>query len=255
MPLRSFELREFFHLVFLRHLSLRLSGRAYAVKGGICLRFFHRSARLSQDVDLDIVSKVRMATLKKGVNSILESRAFVASLTSQGVGRISFRQPKQTETTQRWKVSLYLEGGDSLPTKIAFSRRNEKVAYTTGIPDAELLGRYKMPPFAVQFYDAISMSAQKISALASSSRYAVRDLFDLRHLLRTLLVKPDHLRDRVKQSELEQAAKKASRFTHQDFKEQVSPYLSGNLMDIYRDPRMFEKLKAEVEEDLLGIVR
>ena len=79
MATRSFDLREFFHLALLRHLATRLSGRDYAVKGGICLRFFHRSPRLSQDMDVDIVSNVRLKTLQNAVDSILEGKAFAAS--------------------------------------------------------------------------------------------------------------------------------------------------------------------------------
>ena len=75
MTPRSFELRESFHLAFLRHLATRLFGRSYAVKGGICLRFFHRSPRLSQDLDLDISPEVRLKTLQNAVDSVLGGQA------------------------------------------------------------------------------------------------------------------------------------------------------------------------------------
>src|SRR3989338_4170190 len=88
MAIRSFELREFFHLALLRHLASRLSGRSYAVKGGLCLRFFHRSPRLSQDMDLDIVSNVQLKTLQNAVDSVLQGRALAASLLPQGIERI-----------------------------------------------------------------------------------------------------------------------------------------------------------------------
>ena len=85
MATRSFELREFFHLALLRHLATRLSGRAYAVKGDICLRFFHRSPRLSQDIDIDIVSSVHFKTLQNAVDSILKGQAFAATLLQMGI--------------------------------------------------------------------------------------------------------------------------------------------------------------------------
>ena len=255
MPIRPFELREFFHLAFLRHLGLRLSGRSYAVKGGICLRFFHRSPRLSQDMDLDIANQVRVETLGKAIDTILESRAFSASLTSQGINRIRWTKPKQTETTQRWKISLSVSENSPLHTKIEFSRRYEKVSYSTGVPSSEILDCYKMIPFAVQFYDALSMTLQKISALASPSRHAARDLFDLHHLLRGVLVKPEQFHNKIHQMNLERAAEKISQFSFQDFKGQVLPYLSGNLIDAYGNPKAFEQLKAEVEEVLLKILQ
>ncbi len=86
----SFEIREFFHLAFLRQLAHRLADRSYAVKGGICLRFFHRSPRLSEDMDIDI-GGVPVATLANTVERILEGRALAAALASLGVRTIEGR--------------------------------------------------------------------------------------------------------------------------------------------------------------------
>lgn len=255
MPTPSFELRELFHLALLRHLGARLSGRSYAVKGGICLRFFHRSPRLSQDMDLDIVSQVRVETLRNAVDSVIHGRALLASLMPAGVSRLAATKPKQTETTQRWKVSLTMADGESLPTKVEFSRRREKIAHATGVPDAELLRHYKMPPFAAQFYDAPSMAAQKIAALAAPARNAPRDLFDLNHLFFTVGVKPGDVSERVDPKAVEAAADKASGFTFRDFKEQVLPYLPGEMIDLYRDPAVFARQKEEVERTLIGMMR
>lgn len=250
MPPRSFELREFFHLALLRHLATRLSGRSYAVKGGICLRFFHRSPRLSQDMDMDIVSNVRMKTLQNALDCILEGQAFAASLLPQGITRLEARKSKQTETTQRWKVALFAGGGDPLATKIEFSRRQERITCSSGMPDAELLRLYRMTPFAAQFYDAAAMTAQKIRALASPSRYALRDLFDLHHLLRVALARPEDAAKMIEAETLAGAANKVARFAFGDFKEQVLPYLSGDLIDLYRSEDAFERQKAEVERSL-----
>lgn len=254
MPTPSFELREFFHLALLRHLAGRLSGRAYAVKGGIGLRFFHRSPRLSQDLDLDISSNVRMKTLQNAVDSILEGQAFAASLSPQGITRLTTSKPKQTETTQRWKVGLFVGAGEALPTKIEFSRRQESLTCSTGMPDAELLRHYRMPPFAVQFYDSTTMAAQKITALASPARHALRDLFDLHHLLRVVLVEPAKAAELVEADILESAAGKIASFTFKDFKEQVLPYLSGESIELYRHEDSFDRQKTEVEAALMDML-
>jgi predicted nucleotidyltransferase component of viral defense system len=255
MAPRSFESRESFHLALLRHLHARLAGRrAYAVKGGICLRFFHRSPRLSQDMDLDVAPELPVHELQDAVDSVLGGRAFSASLLAQGITRIEVRKPKQTETTQRWKVSLFLGAGEPLPTKIEFSRRNDSIDYATAVPDAGLLWRYRVAPFAARCYGAAAMAAQKLGALAAPSRYAVRDLFDLHHLLRVALVKPRDLAGSVETQTVERAADKVGRFTYGDFKEQVLPYLSGEIMDVYRDAEAFARQKAEVEEALLELL-
>ena len=250
----SLELRELFHLGFLRQLSQRLQGRAYAVKGGICLRFFYRSPRFSQDMDLDILPRIGVKTAQNAVDSILESRSLLALLNPFGVTRLRITRPKQTETTQQWKVGLVLSGEITLPTKVEFSRRRTQIPYAAGIPDAELLGRYHLVPFATQFYDAAQMAAQKVAALASPSRHAVRDLFDLHHLLFSVPVKPEEVAQIAELDSIERAAEKVGRFTYQDFKEQVLPYLTETLMALYRVPASFEKLKGEAEEALIRMV-
>lgn len=250
----SFEIREFFHLNLLNHLGLRLSGRSYAVKGGICLRFFHRSQRLSEDMDLDVDSKVRAKTLENAVDSVIDSRSFQSVLVPKGIARIEARKPKQTEITQRWKFSLYLNNEVSLPTKVEFSRRQKNIFFSSGIPDRELLAYYKMSPFAAQYYDSNSMCVQKILALSSSSRFAVRDLFDLHHLIFNVIVNLESVRERIDVKEIERATNKIGSFTFGDFKEQVFPFLTETLMNLYRDKNAFEKIRNSVEEKLVQLI-
>ncbi len=254
MATKSFELRELFHLALLRHLGTRLSGRSYAVKGGICLRFFHRSPRLSEDMDLDIVSNVRAATLRNAVDSVIDGRAMLATLMPAGVTGITATKPKQTETTQRWKVMLRTSGNESLPTKVEFSRRRDQLRYSTGVPDVQLLKQYKMSPFAAQFYDAPLMSAQKITALAAPARNAVRDLFDLHHLFFTVGSKPEDVRPLLDPGIPEAATQKVMGFSFEAFKEQVLPYLTAELMDLYRESTVFDKQKDEVVKTLTGMI-
>ncbi len=255
MATKSFELRELFHLALLRQLGTRLSGRSYAVKGGICLRFFHRSPRLSEDMDLDIVSQVRAATLEKAVDSVIDGRAMLATLIPLGVTAIKATKPKQTDTTQRWKVMLQMSAGEELRTKVEFSRRRDKIRYSTGVPDSNLLKRYKATPFAAQYYDATFMSAQKIAALAADGRNALRDLFDLHHLFYTIGSKPEEVSALLEPEMVKAAAEKVLSFTFEDFKEQVVPYLSADLMDLYRDSVVFDAQKDGSISILLGMLK
>lgn len=247
---RPLELREFFHLAFLRHSAAKLSVRSYAVKGGICLRFFHRSQRLSLDMDLDITPQMQRHMLADLVDTVLGSKSFNARLQSAGIRKIATTKPKQTDTVQRWKVALHLAETNPLPTKIEFSRRTSEIVSSSGTPDAELLGRYGLAPFAVRYYGAPEMAIQKIRALASESRFAARDLFDLHHLFRFAGVRSSDVSGRVTKAIWEAAADKVGRFTYLDFREQVWPFLAADLIDLYADPGPFEKLRAEVEKIL-----
>lgn len=242
---------ELFQLGFLRLFSLRFAGRAYALKGGVCLRFFHRSARLSQGMELDVTSQARGETVQRAVESILKRPSFLASLVPNGMVRFRVTHPKQTETTQRWKVALHFGREAFLSTKIELTRRRERIPYASGVPSAELLARYEMVPFASRFYGAVEMAAQKIRALASPCRYALRDLFDLHHLVTAAGVVPTELIGRVEPEEVERAAEKVKQFTHAQFKEQVVPYLTETMMDHYKPPAAFKRLKEEVERALV----
>ena len=55
-PQKSVEL---FHLLFLRHVSEKLEKGLYAIKGGCNLRFFFKSIRYSEDMDLDVRTVAR----------------------------------------------------------------------------------------------------------------------------------------------------------------------------------------------------
>ncbi|MBI2119297.1 MAG: nucleotidyl transferase AbiEii/AbiGii toxin family protein [Elusimicrobia bacterium] len=250
----SFKLRELFHLNLLRHLGVRLSGRAYALKGGICLRFFHHSPRLSEDMDLDISSRVRKETLENAVDSIIHSRSFLSPLIPRGLIDIKIRKPKQTETTQRWKFLLILSKQIALPTKLEFSRRRKDIIYCKGIPNSEILAQYQFSPFASQYYDSGSMAEQKILALSSPSRNAVRDLFDLHHLFFNIPVQPEkmNLLKIEAKEEIEHAYEKISKFSYNDFKEQVLPFLTETMISLYKDKNIYEELRSKVEEFLIG---
>ena len=246
MGLDPYSAREFFQLAALRHLSGRLSGRAWALKGGVCLRLFHGSARLSEDMDLDVDPGVRRATLEKGVDAVLGSAALRADLVRGGLTVSRVSKPKQTETTQRWKVELTL-AGEPVQTKVEFSRRGKVSASDSGVPAPTLLDRYGVTQFAARYYGAAEMARQKTSALAAEGRNAVRDLYDLDLLLSRQPAKavPG---DRAV---AEAAAAKAESFSWRDFQGQVLPYLEGEVRRTY-GPEAFAALKSSVSRALRG---
>jgi hypothetical protein len=114
---------EVFHLLFLRAFGARVDKTLFALKGGCNLRFFLKSIRYSEDMDLDIHT-MAVGTLQNNVNRLLDTPAFAQALRAQGLELVRTAQPKQTGTTQRWKLGLRIrESGTEIPTKIEFSRR------------------------------------------------------------------------------------------------------------------------------------
>src|ERR1700687_4137833 len=122
--LLSIQAVEQFHLLFLTQLGARLDKKFYALKGGCNLRFFWKSIRYSEDLDLD-VRTIAEQTLQKNVRQILDAPGFKRILHAAKMELTSISEPKQTSTTQRWKIHLQSESsGVDLPTRIEFSRRN-----------------------------------------------------------------------------------------------------------------------------------
>src|SRR5688572_27341422 len=114
-----------FHLVFMRALLAKGEDKGLvALKGGCNLRFYFDSVRYSEDIDFDVVVIAR-GTLKNKVERLLSSPMVAAPLKTKGIRVASVSAPKQTETTQRWKVGLEAANVHApLRTKIEFSRRD-----------------------------------------------------------------------------------------------------------------------------------
>jgi hypothetical protein len=164
----SLQQREVFHLEFLRWFGRKVDSRYYALKGGASMRFFFRSIRYSEDMDLDL-AEVRVDVIQDIVLQILKSQNFVDNLRTYGIQNISvpdMEKAKQTETTQRFEVHLITFAGEDLFTKVEFLRRGlEDGIEVTAIPDS-ILRAYKLIPIIIQHYNAVSSIIQKITALA-----------------------------------------------------------------------------------------
>ena len=121
--MNSLTATEHFHLVFLAHLSNRVAPNLIALKGGCNLRFYFKSVRYSEDIDFD-VHTISIETLRSNVRKIFDFKTFNNSLHASGIEITHTSEPKQTETTQRWKALLKIDGFDhDIPTKAA--RKNK----------------------------------------------------------------------------------------------------------------------------------
>ena len=168
------QMREVFHLEFLRWFSRKVEAKRYALKG-------FKSIRYSEDMDIDVHGE-GVERLKKIVMEILLSRGFLNNMRSFGVVKVvppDLLKAKQTGTTQRFKVHLLTAAGEDLFTKIEFSRRGVKGKMIVDAVPPEILRSYKMAPLFVSHYDVASAIQQKIQALAQRSVLQARDIFDL----------------------------------------------------------------------------
>lgn len=236
---------ETFHLVFLRHFAPTISPGTICLKGGVNLRLYHNSPRLSEDIDFDArVAGVEI--LKKNVNKVLAARPLLTELAAAGITLSEIKPAKQTQTVQRWKFHVIYQD-IPIPTRLEFSRRagEEFEECAAEPPSASLLAERRVVPFIFNHYTAKAACRQKIYALATRTQVQARDVFDLNHLAAFAgAVKgvPPEL--------VTQAMKQLSLITFEMFMEQVIPFLPADLAAHYGTPEAWKTMSGQVWNNL-----
>ena len=239
---------ELFHLHVLRILATGPDMKRFALKGGCNLRFFFGSDRYSEDVDLDAFG-ISLHLLKAKMDRVLEGAQLRLGLRSRGIEVATFSAPKQTETTQRWKIQLSAEG-QTLPlhTELEFSRRRIAGASQVEVVDRNILAEYQLMPLLVPHYTQSEAIRQKVRALVGRTDVQARDVFDLAVLfskggdLATLL-KP------VK-ADIPNAIELAMEISRADFNSQVVAFLTATAQGEYSTPGAWDALQASVVSSL-----
>jgi len=173
---------ELFHLHFVRLFCAGADRHRFGIKGGCNLRFFFESVRYSEDIDFDVAG-IPVHTLKEKVNRVLGGPALAMPLRSRGISIAAVTAPKQTETTQRWKVGLSTGATLPLHTKLEFSRRPNTEGAVVEPVSGAVLAEYQMMPVLAPHYPLPAALRQKIGALVGRSTVQARDVFDLSVLL------------------------------------------------------------------------
>jgi len=238
---------EHFHLLFLRHFAVVVSPGTICLKGGVNLRLFLNSPRLSEDIDFD-ARKVGVEILKKNVGKVLGGRPLLSELAAAGITLGETNAAKQTATVQRWKLQIIFDGAP-VPTRLEFSRRNEKPFEhcKTEPPSAALLAAHQIVPFVFNHYGPGAAYTGKVTALAGRAQVQARDIFDLHHLSRFApagkQVAPETTSLALEQLHL---------VSFEMFNDQVVPYLPADLATYYGTPDAWEKMSGEVEQNLIS---
>jgi predicted nucleotidyltransferase component of viral defense system len=248
--MNTFNAREYvelFHLLFMEQLSHKLDRRVYALKGGCNLRFFLKSIRYSEDIDIDIHT-TSPNTLTNIVQKILASLPFQHVLSTNQISIINSTSPKQTSTTQRWKIQLAVPTL-SLPlnTKVEFSRRKSQLSAELNPVDQNLIRQYQCRPMMLSHYSAQDALIQKVEALIYRSETQARDVFDIFHLLQSSNAQ---MNEHFKKSELKIAQENAIGIQFSDFKSQVVSYLQPEYQKQYNDALVWNKMVETVMDQL-----
>lgn len=239
------QLREIFHLEFLRWLGRKLKPEKYVLKGGSNLRFFFNSMRYSEDMDLD-VKGVAVDMLKDIVMKILNNRSFQEGFIAFGIVTMvapDMRKAKQTETTQRFKVHLMTRSGEDLFTKVEFSRRSfkGKSSVQSVLPGA--LRPYKLSSLLIPHYDLESAIMQKIDALVTRRICQPRDIFDIYML--SSLYDPGSKRVGLTREKVKQASRNIITVGFKQFRDTVLCYLMPDDRTIYDSENAWDEIKLK----------
>lgn len=241
------QLREVFHLEFLRWLSKKIKLSFYALKGGVNLRCFYNSPRYSEDIDLN-VRTIGINGLQEKVMQILASPSFNNNLKPFGIDEIvppDLRRAKQTQTTQRFKVHLITPAGEDFFTKIDFSRRKFENNIKIETISSAILRKYKLAPVLVPHYGIAVTILQKLKALADRKITQPRDAFDIYILLTQF--KPDNKQKiKLDSKKLDRACKNIFEISFEEFKDTVLSYLSEEDQRIYNSPDSWDEIKLNI---------
>ncbi len=244
---------ELFHLHLVRLLCAGPDKDRFAIKGGCNLRFFFDSVRYSEDIDLD-VARVPVHVLKEKVTKILSGPALTLPLKSRGIAVAETSAPKQTETTQRWKVSLSVEGR-SLPvhTKVEFSRRATPEEAKVEPVAASVLAEYRMMPILAPHYPVDVAMRQKLGALVGRSAVQARDVFDLSLLFSRAGGNVDALHPL--RNQIEKGIERALDVSYDAYRSQVVSYLKEESIDEFGTPEAWNAIQSQVIDALERVLR
>lgn len=242
---------ECFHLAFLQVLGSRVNRSHYVVKGGANLRYFFDSHRYSEDIDFDSLTEEGWK-LEEKVDGVLGSAAVLALLRSKDVAIAQVGKPKQTDTTQRWKVLLAVaERRGLISTKIEFSRRNgDPRRVLEAVPDRVVSG-YGLRAPTLLHYTAAPATEQKVKALALRAETQARDVFDLDLLLRTHRDVVE--KGAVDSKTLNDAMERCLELPFEAFEAQVVPFLEPDVAELYVDPSSWRQMQSLVVDRLMEL--
>lgn len=239
---------ELFHLLFLDQLGRKLDKKLYALKGGCNLRFYFNSFRYSEDIDLDI-QLIAKETLQKKVAGILKSQPFLQQLKAKNIFIQNYSEPKQTQTTQRWKVQLSTSKHTLvINTKIEFSRCSmaKQVKFETINP--ELIQQYGLPPIFSNHYQLDEAMSQKLHALANRTETQARDIFDIFLLQQqgAKMQKSELITDQL----LKNAANNIMNIPFPVFKAQVVAYLLDDYKEQYNSTDIWQHIQLVIMDKI-----
>jgi hypothetical protein len=237
---------ESFHLHVLRLLSSGRDKAHVALKGGCNMRLFFGSVRYSADMDLDVGRQIEPFALRDRMHKLLGGPVLGAALRADAMDLGAVTAPKQTDTTQRWKIEIVVRAAPSTPlhTKIEFSRRSTTEDSVLEAVDPVIVAAHRMLPLLVCHYPAGAALRQKVRALVGRAAVQARDVFDLAVLFSRPETPADALR--AERAILPRAIQLAMDVSFDQYRGQVVAYLHPDHVDQYGSKEAWNLLQMQV---------
>jgi predicted nucleotidyltransferase component of viral defense system len=221
----------------------------FVLKGGMAMRAAHGSHRYTKDIDLESPSRIEKFRLQKIMRSAIKK-------TIQGglIENPVVTEPKQTDTTLRWKINGNAPGGGSnMHLSVEVSRRGnipeKHVVATTYVPPSE----YHEQPVIVDVYDDQALAASKVMALTADNRDAPRDVYDLSLLIDMKVEPPIELLAGRGKKAVEKALDglwdKMDAMTWERFRSELVPFLPVAVSSRLSE-QLFDDMKIKVGENV-----
>jgi hypothetical protein len=167
-----------------RILAQLFSGKVHdmVLKGGMAMRVAHGHVRATKDIDLDAAIEVSMDSIQNTV------RRAVKAASVQLMNDVVITEPKQTDTTARWKISGRDPQTDQvLHLTVEVSHRDSIARDEIRVIEQEVSpGK----PFPIVVYTDQVLAFKKVKALLSDTRSALRDVVDLFVLIQAEVAPP-----------------------------------------------------------------
>lgn len=217
------------------------------LKGGMAMRAVHGSVRYTKDIDLDADLKYSKARVQGIVKRSIE-RAVSSGL----IANAKVTEPKQTETTLRWKIVGTQPGSDA-PLNLTVEVSRRATIANGHIIEVPLPTAYSGGALGVkvQVLDSQAIAVTKVLALTDPKRMAPRDLYDLHVLIEAKVEDPTQLLRSLPEAgvRLPQAMAelwpKIEAMTYEQFKSDVIPHLPDNVAKAI-DEDAFEDMRLQV---------
>jgi predicted nucleotidyltransferase component of viral defense system len=195
--------REILQAQLLSALFQNRARKELILKGGLAMRHVYRSHRMTKGLDLSAAAGATIETMKATVSRALVQTVALAARTGI-LDDAKISAPKQTETTQRWKLNGRIAGSDSLvQLTVEVSRRGTPPdALVDSVPVEPIYGA---PAAVVHVFKPIAMAAGKVAALTDPKRDAPRDVWDLDLLIEMRVEPPIDLLSKMGKRTIDEA--------------------------------------------------